>query len=306
MLINISPTDTEVAPLWDPEKRQVIGLMTISDYIHAVQICRINNVPLIELASKTIHDMMMMPIMSLNFSEQQSIDAEDSLYQLYMFLERSGADYVSVINPDEGNLVSVLGYIDIINLLQVACKQQPQLFHFTIQNLLKPDSTTTVFASAKLADVLRMITDRGLVAVAIIDDHTHAVIGIYHKSDVTFIVRASEPETVINNLSNMTMSEVLSAQQHSLFLSNSDNTAIPSPRQYTLVKCTPHDYLSSFIDLLVINRVTAAVCVNENDMCIGLITITDILRFYFDGRNNLISSSNNNINNNINHHIGRS
>lgn len=32
--------DTDVAPLWDPERRQFVGLMTVEDYIQALRVWR--------------------------------------------------------------------------------------------------------------------------------------------------------------------------------------------------------------------------------------------------------------------------
>jgi hypothetical protein len=31
-------TDTDVAPLWDPSKRVFVAMMTISDYVQALQV----------------------------------------------------------------------------------------------------------------------------------------------------------------------------------------------------------------------------------------------------------------------------
>ena len=33
-------SDTDVAPLWDPERRQFVGLMTVGDYIQALRVWR--------------------------------------------------------------------------------------------------------------------------------------------------------------------------------------------------------------------------------------------------------------------------
>ena len=40
-----------------------------------------------------------------------------SLTPTYYFLHRLEADYVPVIDPDDGNLVSILGYLDVVHLL---------------------------------------------------------------------------------------------------------------------------------------------------------------------------------------------
>ena len=39
---------------------------------------------------------------------------------------RHEADYVPIVDPDEGNLVSILGYLDVVHLLDQAAKQVGQ------------------------------------------------------------------------------------------------------------------------------------------------------------------------------------
>jgi hypothetical protein len=52
LYINI---DTEVAPLWCPEKKTFLALMTISDYIRALQICRTQGVTVADLSLRSIN-----------------------------------------------------------------------------------------------------------------------------------------------------------------------------------------------------------------------------------------------------------
>ena len=47
-------TDTDVAPLWDPSKRVFVAMMTISDYVQALQVCRKQGVSMLDLSTRTI------------------------------------------------------------------------------------------------------------------------------------------------------------------------------------------------------------------------------------------------------------
>lgn len=297
IFIFISFADTEVAALWDPEKRSIIGLMTMYDYIYALQLCRQHGIPNTELARKTIHDMIALPVAAFKHSDPTQtlyVDAEDSVFQLCMLLDRSNTDFAYVVNPDDGNIVSILGYLDIINFLHVASKQQPQLFGFTVQQILTQRSasgpaaaeavTLSAPVSTKLADVLRVMEERGLNSIPIVDDTRRTVLGMYYKSDATFIVRATDPEMVSAYLSNLSMGDFLVMQQQQQQSSHAQAPgsaeASISPRTYSLVKCLPQETLSNVIDLLIMNRVTSVACVNELDMFLGVLTIKDILRFY--------------------------
>ena len=65
----------------------------------------------------------------------QAVDAEDSVVQLCLLLLRTGSDYAPVLDPDNGNLVAILGYLDILNLLEKAGNQYPHFFSQTLQEL---------------------------------------------------------------------------------------------------------------------------------------------------------------------------
>lgn len=301
--------DTEIAALWDPEKRCIVGMMTTYDYIRALMICRHHNTSPAELATKSIHEIMAMSVMTFRHSETQSIDAEDTIFQLYIILRRSLTDYVSVINPDEGNIVAILGYPDILNLLHIASRQHPQLFGATLQQIMTaPDGsqlpstqTVTVTGSTKLCDVLNLIDQRDLTVVPIVDDITRRVIGVYHKSDVTFIVKAADPDAIVANMTQMSMTDVLIAQQQLLSQfqagasgggdggnsssgagGSSASSGSISPRQQNILKFSALEKLSTVVDAMVAARVTHVVCVNEADLCLGLISVADILRYFVD------------------------
>lgn len=73
--------------------------------------------------------------MRFRHADFQAVDAEDSVVQLCMLLLRTGSDYAPVLDPDNGNLVAILGYLDILNLLEKAGNQYPQFFSQTLQEL---------------------------------------------------------------------------------------------------------------------------------------------------------------------------
>ena len=263
--------------------------MCVQDYIRALQVLRQHSMPVLELASKTISDvisssLISSPYRNISSTEALSIDAEDSVLQLVMLLERLDAEYVTVTNPDEGNIVSLLGYFDVLNLLNIATQQQPQLFIHSVQDLLNSQSHNnsnmllTAPKTAKLIDVIQAMYERNLIAIPIVDEVSNQVLGIYHKSDVTFIVRAADPDAVLTNLVNMSVGDALLASQQQYQQSVAPELVT---KMYNLVKIKPSDSLLTAIRGMCAARITLAVCVNELGFCIGVITIKDILRHFF-------------------------
>lgn len=261
--------------MWDPERRTLISMMTIPDYIRALQFCLCHHMPIEELAAKTIAEMMTVPTLEFGHADFQTIDAEDSIFQLYMSLQRLGAEYVPVIDPDEGNIVSVLGYLDVLHLFDEAAVQQPQLFSQTIDHVGSFSEVMTAPINSKLVDILKVMESRNIVAMPVTDD-SGQVVGLYHRSDVTFITRAVDPAAILTNMTELSVGETLS------FIEQQQRAGEQLSRVYSLVKCSFRDRLSTVISSMMAARMTVAVCVNEANMCVGMVTVKDILRYFFE------------------------
>lgn len=100
-------------------------MMTMSDFIQALRIYKNKGIAVAELANRTAMDMLQSPIAPLRYQDFESIDAEDSVYQLCHMLHTRGKDFVPIVDPDDGNLVAILGYLDLVNLLNTAAKVIP-------------------------------------------------------------------------------------------------------------------------------------------------------------------------------------
>jgi CBS domain-containing protein len=232
-----------------------------------------------DLASRTITEMMQSPAMIFRHGDFESIDAEDSIQQLCLLLYRLQVDYVPVVDPDDGTLVSILGYLDIVHLMDQAAKQHPHLFAETIELLCVNSFVDVVTAprTAMLCDVLTVLSDRNIAAMPITDENGK-VIGLYHKNDVTFVTRATDSEAVLSNLSELTVGDAVALQQQQL-QSGEPMTTTP----HVLVTCSLHDRLSVVLNAMMLVRSTVVVCVEDSGSCLGVIGIKDLIRYYFDG-----------------------
>jgi CBS domain-containing protein len=253
--------------------------MTISDYVQALQVCRRQGISMLDLSTRTITDMMQSPAMTFRHPEFQSMDAEDSIKQMCLHLHRLEADYVPVLDPDEGNLVGILGYLDVVHLLDQAAKQHPHLFSETIEAMRigQFNDVLTAPRTALLHEVLTVLAERNIVAMPVIDE-TGKVIGLFHRADVTFVTRSPDPDSVLTNLSELLVGDAIALQQQQL---QSGEALTTTP--HVLVTCSLRDRLSVVLNAMMLVRSTIVVCVDDRGACLGVITIKDIVKYYFEG-----------------------
>jgi len=271
--------DTEIAPVWDPEKKAFVALMCISDYIHALQICRVQGISMLDLASRSIADMLSSSAMTFQHPDFNAIDAEDSVHQLCLSLHRLNADYAPVIDPDNGHLVGILGYLDLVHLLDQAAKQHAPLFARTIEQLQigKFTQIKTIPLTVLLSDVITELeNNKDIIAIPIVDDNG-TVVGLYHKLEISFIIKATDPDSVMTSLNGLRVGEALAMQEQQ---SGDTVTAVLHP----LVTCNLHDSLAIVLDSMMRGRSTVVVCIDNKGKCLGIISIKDIVTHFLESR----------------------
>lgn len=298
----------------------------------------------------TISDVMSSPLGQIAFSHKvfQTVDVEDTVFELCKSLQELRNDFAPIATSDDGaeaggvgrgsspgTVVAVLGYLDIVNLLDQAAKQCPHLFTERVEQLR---STTTAFTrvrtapwNAPFAAVLSLMHEHGLSGVPVVDDHMR-VVGIYHKEDANLIAvtPVEQHEQLLSCILDMPIGDIVRHQQQpqpqpsSLLPSPSaaavtgsiSGTTMPMPMPmpvhssassvisaappspgsppsgssssaaslslpWKLCTCKPRDRMMDVLDMMMRSRVTRVVCVDDNSRCLGLISIEDIMRFFY-------------------------
>lgn len=270
ILIILSATD--VAPLWDVSKQTFTAMMTTQDFIHTLRKYQENPSAINNFELKSIGDIINQEIHNFG-TEFQSIDAEDSVHQLCAVLARLDMDHAPVIDPDNGSLVAMLGYMDILHLLIQLGHRFPSFFETTLEvasignfrNIVTAPRTTNVAAA------LATIDSRDLSCLPITDE-TGRVIGLYQPKDVSFIQKTSNTEVPIASISTLLLDDVLSHQQSTHSMS------------YSCI-CSLTDSIKIVIERMANSRLTQLACVDQTGACLGIIRVKDILSFIFPGDN---------------------
>lgn len=271
--------DAQVAPLWSPTTHSFTGLMTVADYLRALKMCRKENITTVDLSTRSIADLIDSPGFEFQHPDFSSIDAEDSVSQMCFFLNRQGTNFVPIVNPDDGALVAILGYLDLIHLLDQASKQQPHLFTATLEemniNIVDAD-TKPVTPSTPLLHILdsENNSEGGFPIV----DETGVVVGIYYGTDVTFVTSATDPHSVLTNLETCTVQDIVQLQrrqQQQQQQTGESTTSIPP-----LITCTVQDKISDILAIMMAGRSFTVVVVDEARRYVGSVSVREIVTFY--------------------------
>ena len=280
--------DANAAPIWDPARHTFVAMMTVSDYIRALRLCNAQNISMLEFQQKSIAEIMESSVFQLEHPEFSSVDAEDSIQMMCYYFNRTQYDYVPVVNPDDGSLLSVLGYLDILHLLDEAAKQHPEYFEMSLESMRVPvesSGVVTAPATTQVVDVLGMGDKSSTIGggggsktqtgIPILDANG-MVQGIYHKTDVAFVVKAGDPESVLTNMNNLTVDDIFTL--HKKQESAGERGRLAS----NLAVCNVNDSIASVISSMMRARSNMIIVCNEKEQYVGIVTVRAIVSSFFD------------------------
>lgn len=275
-------SDTDVAPLWDPEKRQFIGLMTVYDYIRALRICQSRGISASDLATQTLADILATAPFIFRHHGFPAIDAENSVYQLCQLFCR-GNDYVCALDPETGALVSILGPLDVLHLLFQVATINETLFTQPLGALGSlggvgtwNSNVFTASTQAPLADLLDALDSRSELSAAPVVDETGRLVGLYHRSDVSFAMKAPDVDAALSNLLTFRAEDALTLRDQLLA-----SGEIMSSFQ-GLVTCQVTDSIGKAIRAMVMGRAHRVVVVDDQRTVRGVVSFRDVLKHYID------------------------
>jgi predicted transcriptional regulator len=262
--------ECDVAPLWDPDKRAFVALMTSRDFLFTVK-KRLSAAH--DLPFQPICDILALDDPPFIHNEFNSIDAEDSVRQLCSLLLRLNVEYIPIVDPDEGNLVAVLGYLDILHLLVQLSHRLAGPFSVTLDSTPIVQSLSPVPSiplTGLLTDALGVMMERDMTHLPLTDS-TGRTIGMYQPSDTAFISKlASASDNVVSIISSIFQSQDLAEIRE---LQCATGSVSPALQQ----TCTVRDTIKSVIQQMVALRQTRLACVDSSGLCVGIVHVKDIL-----------------------------
>jgi len=264
--------DMQVAPLWDPALCQFVGLLTVTDFIDILRHYRANGLDVATLATRSIAEILNDPSLSGGVVRQfQSADSSTSLKQACLMLHRNSMDYLPIMFPEDMRVLATVTYTNILGHLVSHFREQRRLFDDTIYDLdigTYHDKVVTVSPSQKLAEALELLHEYNLSALPVVNNN-RKLIGVYSRSDITFLATASDAEDAIANL-DLTLEQIMAQQRKDMTTPDALHT------------CSKSHSLQSIFEYFAQLRFNRLFVVDEEECVVGVVSARDLVSYFLD------------------------
>jgi 5'-AMP-activated protein kinase regulatory gamma subunit len=259
------------APLWDPVKCQFVGLLTVTDFIDILRHYKATGRDVSALATTGISDILQEAkaadqIVVRSF---RGVDSCCSLEQACKQLLELGADFLPVVFAEDMRVLACITYTSILEHLVMHFREQRRLFDDSITDLgigTYGNSLVAVNKTQTLSEALGLMQQNKLSALPVLDKD-QKVVGVYSRSDITFLTKAKDAEDAVRNL-DLPLSEILS--QHRQDVTTPDALRTCSPRH------TLQEIFESFAQL----RFNRLFVVDEQEHLVGVVSAKDLVSYF--------------------------
>jgi len=284
--------DMQAAPLWDPKRCQFVGILTVTDFIDVLRYYRETGSDVLTLASRSIADILADEGISNTVLRKNpprryanangegmgvdqhssflSVDADANLDRACHLLHDQTIDFLPVMLPSDMRVLATITYTCVLEHLVSNFREQRRLFDDTIYDLgigTYGEDVVVAYPHQTLHEVLHTMHLHGLSAVPVIDENTKKIKGVYSRSDITFLTKASDAEDAVSNL-NLTL-DVLMAQQR---------TDVTTPD--ALHTCSTRHTLQYVFEYFAQWKFNRLVCVDEEERVVGVVSARDLVAYF--------------------------
>ncbi|KAL3801809.1 hypothetical protein HJC23_001205 [Cyclotella cryptica] len=285
--------DMQAAPLWDPKRCQFVGILTVTDFIDVLRYYRQTGADVVTLATRSIADILadegiLSTVLRKSIprrfavnsageykeSDQHSsflaIDAEATLDRACHLLHDQSLDFLPVMLAPDMRVLATITYTCVLEHLVNNFREQRRLFDDTIYDLgigTYGEEVVVAYPHQSLHEVLHTLHMHGLSAVPVVDENTKKIRGVYSRSDITFLTKASDAEDAVSNL-NLTM-DVLMSQQR---------TDVTTPD--ALHTCSTRQTLQSVFEYFAQVKFNRLIVVDDEERVVGVVSARDLVAYF--------------------------
>ena len=266
----------QAAPLWDPSICQFVGLLTVTDFIDILRYYRRTNADVSTLATRSIADIMNDPTIKEAVLPKQDgftgADSSTTLKQACRQLHEHGLDFLPILMPEDMRVLACITYTNILEHLVTHFREQRRLFDDSIYELrigTYHGDLIKVAPHQTLAEALELMHQHNLSALPVVDQNTEKIVGVYSRSDITFLTKATDAEDAVANL-DLTLSDVLAQQR----------TDVTTPD--ALHTCSMGHTLQSIFEYFAQLRFNRLYVVDDDDHAVGVVSARDLVAYFLN------------------------
>ena len=270
----------QAAPLWDPTICQFVGLLKVTDFIDILRHYRLTNLNVASLATLSIADTFNDPAISravgieLGFA---SADSSTTLKQACKLLLEQKLDFLPVVMPEDMRVLACITYTSVLEHLVTHFREQRRLFDDSIYDLrigTYGDELVTVGPQQSLAEALELMHTHKLSALPVVSideggGGNRKLMGVYSRSDITFLTKATDAEDAVANL-ELKLQDVLEQQR----------TDVTTPD--AMHTCSTSHTLQSIFEYFAQLRFNRLFIVDETDHLVGVVSAKDLVAYFMN------------------------
>jgi 5'-AMP-activated protein kinase regulatory gamma subunit len=265
----------QAAPLWDPSICQFVGLLKVTDFIDILRHYRLTNSNVASLATRSIadmfHDESIRKAVGVNFGFW-SADSSTTLKHACRLLHTHNLDFLPIVMPEDMRVLACITYTNILEHLVTHFREQRRLFDDSIYDLkigTYHDKLVTVAPTQSLAHALELMHTHNLSALPIVHPDTKKIVGVYSRSDITFLTKATDAEDAVANL-DLQLCDVLEQQR----------TDVTTPD--AMHTCSTTHTLQSIFEYFAQLRFNRLFVVDEKERLVGVVSARDLVAYFLN------------------------
>lgn len=286
--------DMPAAPLWDAALCQFVGLLTVTDFIDILRYYRQTNTPASTLATRSIAELLNDPQMPKP-SDFLSADTNTSLKQACLLLHRNGLDFLPIVFADDMRVVATITYTTMLEHLVTHFHEQRRLFDDLISDLhigTYRDDLVTIRPHETLATALELLHCHNLSALPVLDDDGK-LIGVYSRTDVTFLATAADAQDALSNMDVTTVGDICCSgtatqqkqqqqQQQSDGGTNTIMTSMDLTTPDAMHTCRGDHSLQFIFEYFAQWKFNRVYVVDDQERVIGVISARDLVAYFLE------------------------
>ena len=290
-------SDMQAAPLWDPLICQFVGLLKVTDFIDILRHYRLTRSNVASLATRSIADIFADDTVREAIGRRNlaggagapgtpdgagggfwSADSSTTLKQACRLLHSNNLDFLPIVMPEDMRVLACITYTNVLEHLVTHFREQRRLFDDSIYDLrigTYHDKLVTVSPNQSLAEALELMHSHNLGALPVVVDHDSPgsgkkkVVGVYSRSDITFLTKAKDAEDAVANL-DLQLSSVLEQQR----------TDVTTPD--ALHTCSTTHTLQSIFEYFAQLRFNRLFVVDEQECLVGVVSARDLVAYFLN------------------------